>query len=63
MVLAEHPFRDLPVADDDAASSPKSDDEFVEFDDDKLPPYCTIDRELSEKTGRTVLKWTYEKYP
>jgi hypothetical protein len=76
MVLAEHPFRDLPVADDDAASSsklaqrlgstrpePESDEEFVEFDDDKLPPYCTIDRDLSDRLGTTVLKWTYEKYP
>jgi hypothetical protein len=74
--LAEHPFRDLPVADDETVPSrrppqgpasakpePESDEEFVEFDDDKLPPYCTIDRELSEKKGRTVLKWTYEKYP
>ena len=25
-----------------------------------LPPFCTIDRELSEKRGRTILKWTFE---
>jgi len=39
---------------------PDSDEDFVEFAD-SLPPYCTIDRELSAKKGRTVLKWTYEK--
>jgi hypothetical protein len=74
--LADHPFRGPPGADGYMVPSrrppqgpastrpePKSDEEFVEFDDDKLPPYCTIDRELSEKIGRTVLKWTYEKYP
>jgi hypothetical protein len=74
--LAEHPFRDPPVADGYTVPSrrqlqgpastrpqPKADEEFVEFDDDKLPPYCTIDRELSDKLGKTVFKWTYEKYP
>jgi hypothetical protein len=70
--LADHPFRDLRVADDDTVSSPKApqrpastlpqpdpDDDFVEFDDTP-PPFCTIDRELSAKKGRTILKWTYE---
>jgi hypothetical protein len=74
LTLAEHPFREKPVGDADTVASGKvtqrpaptksqtdPDEELVEFDDDKLPPYCTIDRELSEKKGRTVLKWTYEK--
>jgi len=71
MFLADDAFRD-----NDTVSSPKPpqrpvstnpqpdpDEDFVEFDSDVLPPYCTIDRELSDKLGRTVLKWTYEKFP
>jgi hypothetical protein len=62
--LAEHPFRDLPVPGDDPASSPKPpkrpastnpqpnpDEDFVEFVD--VLPFATVDRELSEKKGRT----------
>jgi hypothetical protein len=48
---------------DRRSQTPNRTKKFVEFDDDKLPPYCTIDRELSDKLGRTVRKWTYEKYP
>ena len=69
--LADHPFRDLLVVNDDTSSrkapkrpastrpQPDSDDDFVEFGDFP-PPFCTIDRELSAKRGRTILKWTYE---
>jgi hypothetical protein len=32
----------------------------LEEDSPGLPPFCTIDRELSEKRGRTILKWTFE---
>jgi len=71
MTLAEHPFRDLPLVDDDTVSSPNPpkrsasmspkpdpDEDFVEFGD--VPPFCTVDRELSAKKGRSILKWTYE---
>jgi hypothetical protein len=71
MILADHPFRDLPVADNDTVSSPKPpkqpastgpqpnpDEDFVEFGD--VPPFCTVDSELSAKKGRMILKWTYE---
>jgi hypothetical protein len=73
--LREHIFRDSPVADDDTVLSqhpsqrpastnlqPDSNERLVEFIEDRLPPYCTVDRELSEKKGRRVLKWTFEKY-
>ena len=69
--LADHPFRDLPVADDDTVSSrqaPKRpasrspqadpDEDFVEFGD--VPPFCTVDHELSAKKGRRIFKYTYE---
>jgi hypothetical protein len=69
--LADHPFRDLPAADYDTVSSrkapkrpastnpqPDPDEDFVEFVD--VPPFATVDRELSEREGRTILKWTYE---
>ncbi len=71
MILAEHPFRDLLVADDDTVSSPNPpkrpastspqpdpDEEFVEFTD--IPPFCTVDHELSAKKGRRIFKYTYE---
>ena len=71
MILAEHPFRDLLVADDDTVSSPNPpkrpastspqpdpDEEFVEFAD--IPPFCTVDHELSAKKGRRIFKYTYE---
>ncbi len=71
MTLAEHPFLDLPVVEDDTVSSrkapkrpastspqPDPDEDFVEFGD--VPPFCTVDRELSAKKGRMILKWTYE---
>ena len=71
IILAEHPFRDLPVAEDDTTSSrkapkrrastspqPDPDEDFVEFVE--VPPFCTVDRELSDKKGRLVLKWTHE---
>jgi hypothetical protein len=60
IALAEHPFMELPAADNDTVPlrkppqrpaptkpQPDPDEEFVEFNDDKLP-YCTIDRDLSE---------------
>ena len=69
--LAEHPFRDLPIAEDNNLSSPHSpkrpvssnpkpdvEEGFVEFVE--VPPFCTVDRELSDKKGRLILKWTYE---
>ena len=37
---------------------PNPDEDFVEFVD--VPPFATVDRELSEEKGRTILKWTYE---
>ena len=56
------PIQDLLVAADGTVSSPKAaqrpastssqlgpDEDFVEFTD--VPPFCTIDRELSEKKG------------
>ena len=71
ITLADHPFRDLPIAKDDTLSSPKPpkrptstspepdpDKDFIEFVE--IPPYCTVDRELSEKKGRLILKFTYE---
>ena len=69
--LADHPFRDLPIGKDDTLSSPKPpkrptstspepdpDKDFVEFVE--IPPYCTVDRELTDKKGRLILKFTYE---
>jgi hypothetical protein len=69
-VVADHPFLDLPIAEDTnlplhapkrlVSSSPKPavEEDFEEFVE--VPPFCTIDRELSEKKGRTILKYTYE---
>jgi hypothetical protein len=37
---------------------PDLEEDFEEFV--ALPPFCTVDRELSAKKGRLVLKWTYE---
>jgi hypothetical protein len=71
IILADHPFLDLPIAEDDnlsalhsskrpVSSSPKPDieEDFVEFVE--VPPFCTVDRELTDKKGRLILKWTYE---
>ena len=71
IMLADHPFLHLPIAEDDnlsalrsskrpVSSSPKPDieEDFVEFVE--VPPFCTVDRELSDKKGRLILKWTYE---
>jgi hypothetical protein len=73
IMVVDHPFLNLPIAEDinlpstrsprrPASSSPKPDLEDELLDDEivGLPPYCTIDRELSEKRGRTILKWTFE---
>jgi hypothetical protein len=61
---------ELPVVDDGgpAPLEPKqpppptppsvTDDDFEEFG--ACPPFCDVDREVSEKKGRTVLKWWYE---
>jgi len=62
---------DLPIAEDDnlsvlhsskrpVSSSPKPDieEDFVEFVE--VPPFCTVDRELSDKKGRLILKRTHE---
>jgi hypothetical protein len=70
-MLADHPFLDLRIAEDDhvsarpspkqrASLSPKSDveEDFEEFA--PIPPHCAIDREVSERKGRTVLKFWYE---
>jgi hypothetical protein len=66
----DHPFFDLPIADEGAsdvhartqATSPRprsaADNDFDEFA--PCPPFCAVDRELSEKKGRTVLKFWYE---
>ncbi len=69
--LAEHPFRDLPIAEDNNLSSPHSpkwpassnrkpdvEEGFVEFIE--VPRFCTVDRELSDKKGRLILKWMNE---
>ena len=71
IILADHPFLDLPIAEDDnlsvlhsskrpVSSSPKPDieEDFVEFVE--VPPFCTVDRELSDKKGRLILKRTHE---
>jgi hypothetical protein len=71
IILADHPFLDLPIAEHDNLSSlhppkrpvssspnPNLEEDFVEFVE--IPPFCTVDRELSAKKGRLVLKWTYE---
>ena len=71
IILADHPFLNLPIAEHDnlsslhsskrpVSSSPKPDieEDFVEFAE--VPPFCTVDRELSAKKGRLILKWTYE---
>jgi hypothetical protein len=73
IMVADHPFLDLPIAEDTnllltrsprrpALSSPEPnlEDELHEDEVVGLPPFCTIDRELSEKRGRTILKWTFE---
>jgi hypothetical protein len=73
IVLVDHPFLNLPITEDTnlpltrsprrpASSSPEPDlkDELLDDEIVGLPPYCTIDRELSEKRGRTILKWTFE---
>jgi hypothetical protein len=64
------PFRDMPIAEDRASAypapkqptspSPQSamDQDFEEFG--PCPPFCAVDREMSEKKGRTVLKFWYE---
>ena len=67
MFLADHPFRH-----NDTVSSPKPpprpastspqpdpDEDFVEFTTD-MPPFCTVDHELSAKKGRRIFKYTYE---
>jgi hypothetical protein len=73
ITLADHKFLNLPIAEDTnspltrsprrpPSSSPEPDlkDELHDDEVVGLPPYCTIDRELSEKRGRTILKWTFE---
>ena len=69
MFLADHPFRHVMTlchrlsrrdGQHRRVRNLIPDEDFVEFDTDVLPPYCTIDRELSVKRGRTILKWTYE---
>jgi hypothetical protein len=40
------------------APEPEPEEDFVEFVE--VPPFCTVDRELSAKKGRLILKFTYE---
>jgi hypothetical protein len=65
-----HPFLDLPFADNRVPTphprkqpispTPQSaaDKDFEEFA--HCPRFCAVDREISEKKGRTVLKFWYE---
>jgi hypothetical protein len=65
-----HPFLDLPFTDEHASargprqeptkSNPQSaaNHEFEEFA--PCPPFCAVDQEMSEKKGRTILKFWYE---
>jgi hypothetical protein len=61
---------DVPEVDRDHEATLERNSAFSKFPPDsipdpeedgfRLPPYCAVDRELSEKRGRTILKWTFE---
>ena len=68
MSLAEHPFRDLLVADDDTVSSPNPpkrpastspepdlEEDFVEFAE--VPPFCTVDPNYPQEGERLIWSW------